>query len=165
MRKDIYVLDANVFIEAAQRYYAFDLVPQFWQRLVEKAKIGRLCSIDRICDELAQGNDALVQWASIDFSDAFKKADDPKTLDAFRNIMNWVQQQKQFTAAAKDQFARSADGWLVAYAVSHECTVVTHEVFDANIKYRVKIPNICKPFDVPCVDTYAMLRSLGIRMG
>ena len=26
----VYVLDANVFIEAARRYYAFDLVPRFW---------------------------------------------------------------------------------------------------------------------------------------
>ena len=25
-----HLLDANVFIEAAKRYYAFDLAPSFW---------------------------------------------------------------------------------------------------------------------------------------
>lgn len=33
-----YVLDTNVFIEADSRYYAFDLVPAFWDNLVVKAK-------------------------------------------------------------------------------------------------------------------------------
>ena len=43
-----YVLDANVFIEAARRYYAFDLAPKFWESLVLHAADGRIQSIDRI---------------------------------------------------------------------------------------------------------------------
>ena len=34
----IYLLDVNVFIEAANRYYAFDLVGSFWKELVNKAE-------------------------------------------------------------------------------------------------------------------------------
>jgi hypothetical protein len=30
MKRSVYVLDANVFIEAARRYYAFDLATRFW---------------------------------------------------------------------------------------------------------------------------------------
>ncbi|MHB9112955.1 MAG: DUF4411 family protein, partial [Thermoleophilia bacterium] len=40
-----YLLDANVFIEAANRYYAFDLVPAFWQALIDHATNGELLSI------------------------------------------------------------------------------------------------------------------------
>lgn len=43
-----YVLDANVFIEAARRYYAFDLAPAFWRALIKHAIQGRVLSIDRI---------------------------------------------------------------------------------------------------------------------
>jgi len=35
-----YVLDANVFIEAARRYYAFDIAPPFWESLVQHAANG-----------------------------------------------------------------------------------------------------------------------------
>lgn len=43
-----YVLDANVFIEAARRYYAFDLAPRFWESLEHHAANGRVRSIDRV---------------------------------------------------------------------------------------------------------------------
>jgi len=51
--RPVYVLDANVFIEAAQRYYAFDLAPGFWQALLDHAKDGRIQSIDRVSVELS----------------------------------------------------------------------------------------------------------------
>lgn len=50
-----YVLDANVFIEAAHRYYAFDLVPRFWDSLLHHAEDGVIGSIDRVKQELDRG--------------------------------------------------------------------------------------------------------------
>lgn len=47
MSGQIYLLDANVFIEAAQGYYAFELAPGFWQALLYHAVNGRIQSIDR----------------------------------------------------------------------------------------------------------------------
>jgi len=35
MDRSVYVLDANVFIEAARRYYAFDIAPKFWDTLIQ----------------------------------------------------------------------------------------------------------------------------------
>ena len=46
-----YVLDANVFIEAARRYYAFDLAPVFWESILQHAAHGRIYSIDRVKKE------------------------------------------------------------------------------------------------------------------
>jgi len=37
-----YILDANVFIEATRRYYAFDLAPKFWDSLVHYAANGQI---------------------------------------------------------------------------------------------------------------------------
>ena len=35
-----YLLDANVFIEAYKRYYAFDIAPAFWNNLALAAQDG-----------------------------------------------------------------------------------------------------------------------------
>ena len=43
-------------------------------------------------------------------------------------LLAWVQQEKQFMQAAKDEFAQMADGWLAAYAqVRKKHVVVTME--------------------------------------
>jgi len=73
-----YVLDANVFIEAARRYYAFDLVPRFWTSLEQLAREGRLRSVDRVGRELARGQDRLAEWASSEFGAAFASTDGPE---------------------------------------------------------------------------------------
>lgn len=156
----LYVLDANVFIEAAVRYYAFDLAPSFWNSLVEHGNAGRLCTIDRIADEVK--NDAqLKQWMDVPFAGCVRASDTAETLALYAELMQWAQAQP-FTDAAKTEFASVADAWLVAYAKSAGGIVVTHETYDANCKRRVKVPNACRHCDIPCVDTFAMLRSLGV---
>jgi hypothetical protein len=77
--------------------------------------------------------------------------------------MSWVQAQEQFSDAAKADFAAGADGWLVAYARSKGLIVVTHEVLDPSIRRKVPIPNVCEAFGVSYVDTFEMLRELGVR--
>lgn len=59
-----FVLDTNVFIEAAKRYYAFDIVTVFWDELITQERGGRIRSIDRVKDELDHCRDALTQWAN-----------------------------------------------------------------------------------------------------
>ena len=39
-------------------------------------------------------------------------------------LLAWVQQEKQFMQAAKDEFAQMADGWLAAYAQARKKHVV-----------------------------------------
>jgi len=158
-----YVLDANVFIEAARRYYAFDLAPPFWESLVQHAENGRIYSIDRVKIELERGKDELAEWATSQFSNAFASTDEEDVTNSYASVMGWVRAQDQFSDAAKADFADGADGWLVAYAMSKSQIVVTHEVLDPGIKRKVPIPNVCEAFSVSYVDTFAMLRELGVR--
>ena len=163
MNGDRYVLDANVFMEAAARYYALDLAPRFWESLVEHARTGRVMSIDRVQRELTRGKDELAQWANADFSSAFMSTDSPEVIDGYGELMRWVQSQNQFSDAAKADFASGADGWLVAYARANGCVVVTQEVLNPDVKRKVPIPNVCRAFNVPWIDTFTMLRNLGVR--
>lgn len=159
-----YVLDANVFIQAARRYYAFDVAPRFWDSLVKHAANGQVRSIDRVLKELDRGKDELAAWVNNDLSDAFASTDEPGVIQVYGDLMAWVQAQSQFTDAAKTDFASGADGWLVAYAKVNGCVVVTQEVFDPVIKRKVPIPNMCQAWSVPYIDTFDMLRRLGIKL-
>ena len=159
-----YLLDANVFIEAARRYYAFDLVPRFWTSLQELAQGGRICSIDRVKQEIGRGRDRLAEWSASDFADGFVSTDTSDVLAEFRNVMAWVTAQVQFADAAKEEFAAGADGWLVAYAKAKDYVVVTHEQLSPDVRRRVPIPNVCGAFGVRYVDTFEMLRELRVRL-
>jgi predicted nucleic acid-binding protein len=170
MEASTYVLDANVFIEAARRYYAFDLHSRFWDILIEHANSGVIESIDLIKTELEKGKgkdgeeDELIIWANGDFNHAFRTTDEEDVIESYGKIMSWVQSQTQYTEAAKAQFANVPDGWLVAYALAKGRIVVTQEVLKPDIKIRVPIPNVCGQFNVRYIDTFVMLRELGAKL-
>jgi len=163
MNGSSYLLDANVFIEAARHYYAFDLAPRFWNSLLEHAAKGRVLSVDRVMEELERCGDELEEWARTRFFGAFARTDVDDVIDTYRQVMVWVQSREQFWDAAKAEFARGADGWLVAYARARGCILVTHEALAPDAKNRVPIPNVCQAFSVRWVNTFSMLRALGVR--
>jgi Domain of unknown function (DUF4411) len=161
----VYVLDADVFMTAARSYYAFDVAPAFWDGLVREASNGRLLSIDRVKEEIQRGKDELLKWANDTFHPWFAETAEDDVIGTYREIMNWVQTQSQFLDYAKEEFAKGADGWLVAYAKAKGHVVVTNEKFQASVQRRVKIPNVCQAFGITCIDTFELLRALGIRLG
>lgn len=161
-----YVLDANVFIEAYRRYYAFDIAPTFWNKLIGLASSGKVVSIDRVKDELTRSNDDLSKWAEGDFHRWFVSTGTERVINCYREIIKWAVSQNQFTEVAKREFAKAenADAWLVAFAYVNGCIVVTHERFDKNINRRIPIPNVCTAFNIPYKDLFDMLRALNVRL-
>jgi hypothetical protein len=59
----MYLLDANVFIEAKNRYYGFELCPGFWDWLEVAHDGDVVVSIEKVRDELDDGADELTAWA------------------------------------------------------------------------------------------------------
>ena len=159
-----YVIDANVFIEAHRRYYSFELAPGFWSLLVEANQAGRVTSIDRVQTELEKGKDVLAAWAG-DHDEIFSSTNDDATIAAYSQVMEWVQAQPQFRDAAKAAFAAGADGWLIAFALAHGYTVVTHEQASAAARNRVPMPNVCQAVKAAWTDPFTMLRAIGLRLG
>ena len=154
-----------MFIEAHRRYYAFDLAPGFWSALAERSASGEILSLDRVLHEIAMDPDELAEWTSTAFASAFAPSDGADVIAQFAEIMTWITGHAQYSPAAKAEFARVADGWLVAYAKLRGCTLVTHEVHSPLVIRKVPIPNVCLQFDVPYTDTFKMLRALNIRIG
>lgn len=162
-----FLLDANVLINAARHYYAFDIAPVFWDALLLHAGNGSLKSIDRVRVEIDRGSDELVEWINGEFINSFMPSNDMLVLKKYAEIMDWSQRQAQYSPSAKAEFAQFdiADPWLVAYASVYNYVVVTHEEFNPTIKRKIPIPNVCGAFNVVCLNTFEMLRYLRVRLG
>ena len=158
----MYLIDANVLIEAKNRYYAFDIAPGFWAWLDQAHRQSMACSIDAVRDELFDGNDELADWAQANA--AFFRTIDQGTTQHFGDLTAWAT-SRSFTPAALAEFTgTNADYLLVAYAREHQHTVVTHERSQPNARARVLIPDACLAMDVDTTDTFQMLRQTGARL-
>ena len=155
----IYLVDANVFIEAKNRYYAFDLVPAFWAWL-DKVVMGNVRTITMVRDELLVKDDPLGDWIR-DRKDAdwILPVDDEATQVAFTGIVSELE-GAQYLRPGVEKFLSGADPWLIAKAQVLGATIVTHEVPDEHVKKRVPIPNLCASRDVPCMNTFDAMRQL-----
>lgn len=158
----VFLIDTNVFIDSHRRHYAMDLCPGFWDCLEHYCQEGRLMSIDRVRDEISEG-DPLDDWIKQAPSELFVSTAEADVAETFGEMMAWVNDNGQFQPSAKAAFASVADGWLVAYAKVHELVVVTEEAFRPDSKRSVKIPNVCEEFGVSYMNTFEMLHSLKVR--
>lgn len=150
-----YLLDANVFIQAKNLHYGFDFCPAFWDWLVAQNEAGKVASIEKVSDELRAGEDALATWAA-ERGDAFFLRPDDAVIPALGTVSRWAS-RSAYQPAAVATFLQVADYWLVAHALAHDCTVVTHEV-PADTVSKIKIPNVCIGLDLRCMSPYDMLR-------
>jgi predicted nucleic acid-binding protein len=161
-----YILDSDVFIAAKNSYYAFAICPGFWDSLIHHYGAGDVRSIDRVRGELLAGRktEDLVQWVKEQLPPAFfLDTDDEAVVDAYGQVMLWVQRSAQYFDQAKAKFATEADGWLAAYAMVHGVTVVTNEQPRPQSRNRVLLPDVCAQFNVTYKDTFAMLHELAVR--
>ncbi|AYD90972.1 DUF4411 family protein [Actinomyces sp. 2119] len=159
----MYLVDANVLIEAKNRYYAFDIAPGFWTWLEHAHEQGTVFSIEKVGEELRRGDDELAEWA--EKHRMFFHPIDDKAVPFFAPLSVWAQSQN-FKQSALDEFSSdAADYLLVAHAAAYSCTLVTHEVAGSGSLKKVKIPDACRALDVTWVSTFEMLRRTGVSFG
>ena len=150
-----YVLDTNVFITAQNCHYPFDVCPAFWDWLVVERKNNNVISIHAVKDELR--DDDIKRWVKANPS--FFDVNDDTYL---KDIASWVNAEERFDDAHIAHFLKKADPRLISYAKVKGGVVVTHERPEPNSK-KVKIPDVCKIFEVRCVSPFQMLADLKAR--
>lgn len=160
-----YLLDANVLITAYRFNYPMDVVPTFWEKLLEKGKEGTFALIDFIIEEVYVKEDLLKEWVknNLDYIEILE-SNDPNVINSYQLLMEYVNNNNHYKQSAKDEYASSADSWLLAHAHANNYIIVTQETYDPNIKIRVKIPNICHKFGISYITTIDFLRETGIKI-
>jgi hypothetical protein len=150
----MYLLDANVFIQAKNLHYGFDFCPAFWEWLVKQHEAETVFSVEKVLDELKAGADPLSEWAEAR-PDFFVKPDEA-VVPSLQTVSNWAA-GAGYEPAAVTTFLQVGDYYLVAQAHAHKFTVVTHEV-PANSSKKIKIPNACIQLGIKCMSPYEMLK-------
>lgn len=158
----MYLVDANILIEAKNRYYAFDIAPGFWTWLEQGHQAGELISIDAVRDELLSGDDELADWAR-DHPGFFLPVDQ-RTAQNFAPLSMWAARQDYRQDALNVFSSDQADFLLIAHAAGHGDTVVTNELPSPNARKRVKVPDACAAMGVEYVDIFTVLRTTGAKL-
>ncbi len=128
----MYLLDANVFIQAKNLHYGLDFCPAFWDWLITNNKSKYVFSIEKVGDEIEAGADELAVWAKQRGDNFFLKPD-AAILPKLSVVSNWVSSQN-YEPAAVNTFLQLADYYIIAYALAYKYTVVTHEIISTSIK-------------------------------
>ncbi|WP_419922568.1 DUF4411 family protein [Candidatus Poriferisodalis sp.] len=133
-----YLLDTDVFIRAKNEHYGFELCPGFWEWLEAMNAAEAVKMVEAVYHELIGGDDDLAQWAR-DHRSFFlpPTASDVASIAA---VNRWANDSSDYEAAAKADFARAADSFLVGQALAGGHNVVTHETFSDG-RRKIKIPN------------------------
>ena len=156
------LIDANCFIQAKNSYYGFDFCPAYWQWIDDQNQLGIVFSIDKIATELAGVQDDLAVWAKKKDHKFFLPVD-ASTTASYQQVVTWVHNAK-FVPQAVPEFLRGADPFLVAHALAHGHTVVTHErLLNQGQRNKIKIPVVCQHFGVPCITVFDLLKSTGAK--
>jgi hypothetical protein len=159
----MYLLDANVLIDAANRHYPFDVCPGFWAWLDSALHLGDVASVAQVRLEVMKKGDGIAEWVRT--RRAFFPDPDAATVDAMRVVAEWTMDgDRIYTMAAKQAFLGKADYILVAAGLASGAVVVTHETSQPRAPGRVKIPDVCAALGVASMTTVDMLRSEGVRL-
>ncbi|MEM7806650.1 MAG: DUF4411 family protein [Planctomycetota bacterium] len=155
-----YLIDSDVFIQAKNLHYGMDFCPAFWEWMTRENAAGRVYSVEKIGDELQGQEDDLATWAAARGDGFFLAPDDP-VADALAKLAAWSR-TRRYRPSAINEFLQSGDYYLIAHALAHGHTVVTHEKPSDGVK-RIKIPDACIGVKVKCVSPFQMLRTMRAR--
>jgi len=155
----LYFLDSNVLIEAKNGPYGFDIAKPFWNWLEEQFLKKTVILSKLVYDELVDGNDELSDWIKQFSHSGAVIVPNKDTQNAYQKIADYVIQN--YPNHHVNSFLSRADAWVIAHASVDNATVVTHEALVDSASKKIKIPNICKYFNVDYDNLYKMMRNLG----
>ena len=159
-KANIYCLDANVLIQAWQKYYNPKFCPEYWKILTELGKNGKIFIPELVYEEIVRTEDNLSKWLK-GSKIPIKKISEPVTI-CLQKIYAADPTHKNLVDNTK---ARSlADPWVIAHAV-HEnaCVVTKEEKVTALNSNRIKIPNDCDNIGIRWINDSQFIDELDIK--
>lgn len=162
----MFLLDSNVFIEASRTYYWPSIAPKYWTWLAEQHEAGKIASIEAVRSEINDGKGGhLKEWAKTLPSTFWLEPTD-SSVEAMTRVTAWtMHKDRLYTEAARKEFLRVADYFLLSEALGGNHVVITREQSAPLAKKRVLIPDACIAFHVPYEDPFKLYQKLGLCLG
>lgn len=156
----LFLIDANVLIEANRDYYPLSRVPEFWDWLMYQGEIGSIKIPLEMYEEVVIGEGVLVEWLlRTDVRDALvlQEESDPTLVDGVVSIGYAAD------LADDEQLKLGRDPFLVAYARSSpadRCVVTTEVSKPSKKRANRHVPDVCTANGVQCCNTFELTRRL-----
>ena len=148
--KTIYVIDACALIDAAKEYnMSKKTFSPIWEAFDELIGNGRLITSTEIQDELK--DDDLIAWSK-------------KHKEFFIPLTKEIQEQvfevlKKYPSLIRMKSSSNSNGdpFLVATAIVNNGCIITNERPGDEKTGDYHIPNVCKGFDLPCMNLHTFI--------
>jgi predicted nuclease of predicted toxin-antitoxin system len=149
-------LDANVLIQAWQKYYSPELCPDYWVVLNQLGLEGKVFICQEVYEEIVRTEDDLSTWLKA------SKIPVKKSSETVIEKLKEIYQTSAHLKLVDNTKNRSlADPWVIAHAMDNNSVVVTKEekVTQSN-STKVKIPNVCDNLNVRWINDFEFVREL-----
>lgn len=172
----LYLLDTSVLIDAKNKYYPLDRIPQFWNWLIHQSLAGNIKLPPQVIGEiLGHGStdeepvDALAEWVisnrtTLEWTNEL-------SLELLTRTYSQGYEIDPEDLTTVDPLSEPADPFLIAYALERPESrrVVTMENLQSVGTTLPKpanrrIPLVCGLLGVECIDTFALIRELNFRI-
>lgn len=153
-----YCLDTNAFIEPWNKYFSMSRCPEYWN-IIDKLGQGNVVFCpDQVKREIDKTDDALKAW--LNARTHLVRAETVEVQKIVREIL------KEFPHIISVGAERSmADPWVIAHAAVEKAVVVSKEYVESPKQgaTRVKIPDVCRHYKIPCINDFAFVDEVGIK--
>jgi len=152
-----YCLDANVLIQAWQKYYNPKFCPDYWKILNELGYEEKIFIPELVYEEIIRTEDELSKWLKAS-KIPIGNISEPVTIH-IRKIL------EDYPLLVDNTKARSlADPWVIAHALHENATVVTkEEKVTALNSSKIKIPNVCDKIGIRWINDFQFIEELDIK--
>jgi hypothetical protein len=150
-----YVIDTCSLTEL-QRVYPIDVFPGAWDLVDRLVTEGSLGSSEQVLEELKAQDNFLQQWVK-DHKHMFMPLSNDVQTQATRILSTHP------TLIDLKKRKSGADPFIIASAMVTSAAVVTEERPSGGPP-KVKIPDVCKDYDVQCLPILEMLRREGLKL-
>ena len=157
----LYLLDANVLIDANRDYYPIRRVPEFWNWLVYMGEREQVKVPQEVYEKVTDANDDLAIWLK-DNRGAMLLAEDVDL--ALVNLVTQRGYAQDLTDHETEQL--NEDPFLIAYAladIKQRCVVTTERSRPKRQRANRHIPDVSNDFGVCCRNTFQLIDELDFR--
>ena len=163
----LYLLDANVLIDANRDYYPIERVPEFWDWLIAMAELGYVKIPEEIFEEIVlprprpDSPSTLVDWL-IEHQDVLRIGESVST-----ELVAYVTEQGYAADLTDDEIEKvGRDPFLIAYAlvdVQERCVVTNERSRPRRTRGNRHLPDVASDFNVRSIDAFGLIQELDFR--
>ena len=157
----LYLLDANVLIDAIRDYYPIQRVPEFWDWLVYLGGQEQIKVPWEVYAKVTDANDDLADWLK-DNRDTLLLSE-----DVALDLVNYVISEGYADDLTDDEIEKlNEDPFLIAYAladIEQRCVVTTERSRPSRERANRHIPDVCDELGIYHRNTFQLIDELDFR--